>query len=150
VSGWIGDKNDAQAVYWYGIYSLIVGWGSALLWNELKSKSYAALYYEGFVSRFFAYIPVGMCWIMISLFDSPFTRTVFKDLVSLSVMGPFFGHWYAWGLYLLNLENEPSLDYYLAGGVWFAWTIFEEIVQIVLLPQVFDWIDSAATVENDE
>ena len=32
VGGWIGDLDDAQAMYWYGTYSLVTGVGGMFIW----------------------------------------------------------------------------------------------------------------------
>ena len=138
----IGDRTDAEAVFWYGIYSLSMGFGTMFLYQLLDSTDWVALYASGFESRWFFYIPAAISWLMVSLFDSDFMRIIFKDMIALSVMGPFFGHWYAYGTYLMSYQNQ-DLDYWLGAFVWFCWTVFEELVQIILLPQVFSWADSA-------
>ena len=39
--------------------------------------------------------------------------------------------------------------YYLWGVAWFASIIVEEIVQILLLPKVFNWIDGGSYSDDD-
>ena len=97
-----------------------------------------------------AYIPAAMSWLMVSLFDSPFMRIIFKDMVALSTMGPFFNHWNAFGTWVYIGENDSTFDYYLGGAIFFCWTLFEEVIQIVLLPQVFNWIDSASIKSDSD
>ena len=79
-------------------------------------------------------------------------REIFGSIVSISILGPFFFNWWALGIYLFEGENfgYDNLMYYVWGSVWFVWNFFEMIVQIILIPSVMDWIESAPIQDNTE
>ena len=56
------------------------------------------------------------------------------------------------GLYLLGGEGYAydEMKFYIWGAIYFFWTVFEGVIQIVILPRVYDWIESADILENDE
>ena len=98
------------------------------------------------------YLPVAVGWIMVGLFDSEQMREIFGTLVSASILGPFFIEWWAFGMYLFDGDDVgySELMYYVWGSVWFAWTVFEMLVQIALVPQIMDWIDDAPIEDKTE
>ena len=91
VDGFIGDKNDGEAVRWYGLYSGILSLVAFLMFNEFGGKSWNISAYWAYVS--YHYFPVFMCWLLVSYFDGEFMRTVFGAIVSLSILGPFASQW---------------------------------------------------------
>ena len=152
-NNFIGDKDAAQAVRWYGIYSMITGFGSIFAYMILNNEStYVILYNAGFKTRIAFYVPVAMAWLMVSFFDGDQMREIFGTIVAISILGPFFFQWYYFGLYLLSGEGwaYDELMFYVWGAIFFSWTVFESIIQIVLLPRVFDWIEDGATLDNDQ
>ena len=70
----IGEKDPAEAVWFYGVYSLGMGGGFALLWVALNSASWVALYKDGFLSRITFYLAAGVAWLMVSYFDGEYMR----------------------------------------------------------------------------
>ena len=95
VAGFIGDKNDGEAVRWYGMYSLTVGVGSIFFWMWFNDKTYIALNAKWFTYQMEFFVPVFITWLMVSFFDSEFMRETFSTVVSISILGPFAMHWYA-------------------------------------------------------
>ena len=60
-------------------------------------------------------------------------------------------HWYALAQFYLAGEGSylDSLEFWIWFALYGAFTIFQQIIQVVLLPQVFDWADSASTLDNE-
>ena len=80
------------------------------------------------------YLPTGLAWIMVSMFDGTLMREIYKDVISISIMAPFWVEWYDYGIYLLLIENEDSLMYLIGLGLWLLLTVFEGVIQLLLLP----------------
>ena len=76
----IGEKNPEEAVFFYGVYSLSMGFGFVLLWVLMKGNSFVSLYMDGFLSRIAFYISAGVAWLMVSYFDGPYMREIYRDL----------------------------------------------------------------------
>ena len=149
VGGWIGEKNDGEAVYWYGVYSLIMGIGALYVWIFFNDIAAVVRYSWGFQAHYYFYIPVGMSWLLMSFIDNDQSRAIFKYLVAISVLGPFYTHWTAFAGYLWTWNDSQGLFWYLWGAGWFVGTIIQEIVQIILLPQIFNWIDGGNYDDED-
>jgi len=97
------DKSPAEAVGFYGMYTLGMGGSFILLWVLLSDKTFVGWFRDGFLSRVTFYVAAGMAWLMVSFFDGPYMRTVYTDVQALSVMGPFFFHWYGVAMYLITV-----------------------------------------------
>ena len=52
----------------------------------------------------------------------------------MSIMAPFWMEWNDYGIYLLLLENESGLMYLIGLALWFLLTVFEGVIQLILLP----------------
>ena len=114
------------------------------------------------MSHVAAFLPIGMGWIMVSLFDGEFMRNIFADLAWLSILGPFFFHWYATINFIIAGEygganwnrNDATNTAYDEIWFWLTWvfmaclTIVEMILQVIILPRLFDWVDEAAILDN--
>lgn len=149
VNDFIGEKDPAGAVWFYGVYCLSMGGGFALLWVLLNKQSWVYSYKDGFLSRITFYLAAGAAWLMVSFFDGEYMRQIYTDIQALSIFGPFFFHWYGWGMMLMSvLEGGKVLDWIFL-LVWAAVTVVEAVFQISLLPQVFEWAESAPILAND-
>ena len=49
-------------------------------------------------------------------------------------MAPFWKEWYDYGVYLLLIENDDTLMYLVGLALWFVVTVFEGVIQLLLLP----------------
>ena len=96
----VGNLSDAEAVFWYGVYSFILAGTYIVLSGNTGDVfvNYSAA--SGFSNKYLFYFPAGMAWIAVSLFDSPFMRKVYKDVVSISLLSPFFMQWYSYAIYV--------------------------------------------------
>ena len=149
VNDFIGEKDPAGAVWFYGVYCLSMGGGFALLWVLLNKQSWVYSYMDGFLSRITFYLAAGAAWLMVSFFDGEYMRQIYTDIQALSIFGPFFFHWYGWGMMLMSvLDGGKVLDWIFL-LVWAAVTVVEAVFQITLLPQVFEWAESAPILAND-
>ena len=144
VNNLLGEQTPAEAVFWYGVYSNSMGFGFILLWVLLNSESWMAWFKDGMLSRIVFYLSAGLAWLMVLFFDGKFMRTVYLDIQALSVMGPFFFHWYGFAQYLIAvLDFDGGLLDWIFLAIWAAVGITEQVFQIVLLPRVFDWAYTA-------
>ena len=91
-----------------------------------------------------------MGWIFVSLFDSEFMRSTYSMLVTISILGPFANHWYDLANLWIAGENSylDSITFWIYFAGYVAFTFFQMIVDIILLPQIYDWADSARIVDN--
>ena len=95
------------------------------------------------------YTAATAAWLIVSFFDGEFMRTIYKDVMQISVFGPFFAHWYAFGLYLtFALDGGRVIDLVFL-AVWFALTVVEEVIQLLMLPKVYEWAEDASILSND-
>ena len=150
VDGFIGEKNDGEAVRWFGLYSLSMSVGTMFFYMFFNNKTYIAANSQWFYSQIEFFLPVFWGWIFVSFFDGEFMRSTFQMLVSLSVLGPFALHWYALAQFYLGCEGSclDSITFWLYLAAYSAFTIFQMIVDVILLPQIYDWTDSASIVDN--
>lgn len=150
VSDAIGVESAAAAVRWYGIFSLIMGWGMQMIWSLVDGNYYA--YGSWFRTMQNFYFPVGMGWIMVSLFDSAFMRTVFRDVVFISILAPFFHLWKNIFDYVLgNFDHSlDELKFWIWLAIMFFGTVVQAVMQILLIPQIFDWSKKTDYLDNDK
>ena len=147
----LGEQTIEEAVFWYGVYSNSMGLGFLLLWVLLNGESWVAWYKDGFLSRITFYLAAGVAWLMVLFFDGEFMRSIYLDIQALSVMGPFFFHWYGFAMYLMSiLDLDGGVLDWIMLAVWFSLTVFEQILQIILLPKVFDWAYTAPIIDNSD
>ena len=162
-NSFIGERDNAQAVFFYGSVSLITAASSIVLYIILNEMYWVARTRAFFLTHIEFFAPVGMAWLMVSFFDSEFMRTVFADVVMASIMGPFFAHWYViiefflagevggqeWSAGDSSITAYDELFFWTTMAAMGALTIFEMILQVVLLPQVFEWVEEAPELDND-
>ena len=79
-------------------------------------------------------------------------RAVFKDVVGVSLLGPFFAFWYYIADYFLWTESSwvrDDLDFWLWGVFYITISLLEAVIQIIVVPGVFDWSDRSNYLDND-
>ena len=133
-SNLIGDVDNAGAVRWYGLYCFWLGGGAVAFWILMNNNAWVVKYSKGIHTRMYFYLPTGLAWIMVSMFDGALMREIYKDIVALSIMAPFWMEWYDYGLYLLLLEYDDTLGYLVGLALWLLLTVFEGVIQLLLLP----------------
>ena len=145
VSDFIGDQDDSQAVRWYGMYSLILSTGSIVAYNLFNTNSWVASS-VWLSNNVYSYFPVFMGWVFVSLFDSEFMRWIFRMLLVKNI--------YATIVYQLNsivmlyyFENS-DVAVFIWMAIWGFLTMIQILVQAIVLPQVFDWTNSASIKDN--
>ena len=64
----IGERNDAEAVFWYGTYSLIMSFGLIVVYHLIDGTDWIALYggVDGFKYKWYGYVPIAMTWLAVS------------------------------------------------------------------------------------
>ena len=160
----VGDRDPAQVVFWYGgvysgIWVLISIYGYMLLNNDIF---WVVMNSSWWVYHIGTYMPLFMAWLMLSFFDGPFMRNVFTGLVEITFLGPYFAHWKAITDFILlgevmdndwtddNWKSFDEVGFYVWIAIYGAVTIFEMIIQITVAPRIFEWLESAETLDNDE
>ena len=135
---------------WFGLYSMWMSIGTAFFWMFFNDKTYIALNRAWFYNQIEYFLPAFMGWIFVSLFDSEFMRSTYVTLVTISVIGPFANHWYDLANLWIAGENSylDSITFWIYFAAYCAFTFFQMIVDIILLPQIYDWADSARIVDN--
>ena len=94
-----------------------------------------------------AYWPVAISWAGIALFDSEFSRQLYKAAVSLSTLGPFAGNIIGFVYLWLNADASNAWSRW---WFWLLWPLFlvydcgQMLLQYLMVPTVLDYVDSAA------
>lgn len=91
----IGDRSNAEAVMWYGIASFVLSFGSMFTFAGMSGNQWVPMGSAWWASNVKWFLPVAMCWLLLSFIDTKFVREVFRDLVAASLLGPFYEHWSA-------------------------------------------------------
>ena len=151
VAGFIGDKDNAGAVRWYAMFSLACGVGAIPFYVWFNSLTYVSRNAGWYGSNIEVFVPVFAAWVMVSFFDGEMMREIFEVIVTFSILGPFANHWYQLAGFYLAGEGSylDSLEFWIWFAAYSAFTIFQQIVQLILLPQIYDWADEAAIKDND-
>lgn len=162
-SNFIGVETEAEAVRYYGWFGLIHSIGAVLLYINLNHNYYTATAINWYSSQIYYFGPVGFGWLMLSYFDGDLMREIFKKVVLLSTIGPFFNHWWMIIDMILAGENGgkdwdwtansntayDELWFYLSTALYSAYTVFQGLVQLQLIPMIVDWANTASIKEND-
>ena len=141
-NGWAGDLSNEEAANWYGLFTLVMGYGSIFVYMFLNEKTYIAMASAWFMRHIEFYLPVGMVWVLLKYFPGDFMNNVFKSVLSLSVLGPWLFFWEA--LYQYYLAGDGLYDklfFWVYFAVYGLWTIFEGVLQISFLPKAFDHLN---------
>ena len=140
----VGDLSDAEAVFWYGVYSLILTATYVVLAGNTGDIFVRYSGVGGFSSKYLFYFPAAMAWLAVSLFDSPFMRKIFKEVIAVSLMSPFYAQWKAYALYVYSFSDAVLAGTVLVGDLiglplWAFVTLLESVIQILLVPKIFNW-----------
>ena len=93
-----------------------------------------------------------MAWLMVSFFDGKFMRAVFRDVVFISILAPFFKEWRSIYNYVASNiagNNLDELGFWIWLAIYFFGTVFQAVMQILLLPDIFDWSKGSDYLDND-
>ena len=96
------------------------------------------------------FVPVFMAWLFIGFFETDLMKDIFAMIVTLSILGPFAQLWNNLGTFYLAGEGSylDNVTFWLWFAAYSCYTIFQMIVDIILLPSVFDWAGSDNTIFN--
>ena len=97
-----------------------------------------------------------MVWIVLSLVDGKWVRTVFETVLTISFLGPFAGYWVGLGMLMWKAdkkEDRGSVGWshwklWVTLPILLAYTIFSMVMQIIMVPGIFDWVDNAPINPN--
>ena len=153
VSDWINVGSNEAAVRWYGLASILMGYLMyPAYWLVFEELTYGALNQGWFLATQKYFFPVGMAWIMVSLFDGSFMRAVFRDVVFISILGPFMFEWNAiFDYFYAGFDNHAdNLSFWGFGAFYVLHTTFQAVTQLILLPGVFRWTEQTNYLDNDK
>ena len=151
VAGQIGADDNAAAVRWYGLACIIMGYAVIPAYWFLDDYQFVSLNAGWFHTVQLMFLPAGMGWLMVSMFDGAFMRAVFRDLVAISVLAPFFVEWYNIALYFVAGEGSyDNIKFLLWGAFFIAHTLLQGVVQIILVPGIMDWTHQTDYLDNDQ
>jgi hypothetical protein len=140
------DLDGVQSMIWYGIIAIFNAVLAGALYIPLDQYPLIAAFFPIMISMEIAYWPVAIGWAAIALFDSDFSRELYKATLSLSVLGPFAGN--IIGFVWLFLNADAS-NLWANWGFWVLWPFFLVyeigliLVDFFFLPTIFDYIETA-------
>ena len=141
----MGDNEltGEQSIMWYGILAIFHATLAGALYIGLQGYPLIRAFYEIMLSTEIAYWPVAIGWAAIALFDSEFSRELYKAVISISVLGPFAGHIIGFVFLFINAEASSLWNNW---GFWVLWPLFlaydvgQVLLQFFFLPTIFDFI----------
>ena len=152
-----GDKimknpTDAQVVMYYGISAWVVAGLALILYFSLNNVTWVmgALYWA-FIITELAWWPTAIIWMALAFWDAKWLRTVYETVITISFLGPFAGYWVALVMFMLAVDNGQCWgcwQTWLTIPIWVGWTIFNMIMQIAMVPNIFDWAQNAPINPN--
>lgn len=149
VDNFIGDKNDGEAVRWFGMYSLVTSLVSAFI-LDTRNNNWISANSQWWYAQISAFWPVLICWLFVSFFDSEFMRMVYSTMVTISVLTPFMWNWYnivdMW--YGCDGHCLDNVSLYIWTAIYCAINVFQMIVDIILLPQIYNWAEDGDIIDN--
>lgn len=164
-SNFIGVETEAEAVRYYGWFGLIHSVGAVLFYINMNHNYYTAIASSWYTSNIYYFAPVGFGWLMMSYFDGELMRKIYRKIVLMSLIGPFWNHWWMIIDYILVGQNGgkdwdwttgidgitayDELWFYLAGALYVFYTVFESLVQLQLAPMIINWTETASIKAND-
>jgi len=151
-SNWIGADDNSDAVRFYGIACLLMGYLVIPVFRTLDGNYWVWANRAWFATVQQYYLPVGMGWLLVSFFDSAFMRAVFRDLVFISMLAPFFFLWHDIATYALMGEGGgyDEVMFWVWGAVYVFHSLFQGVVQIIVLPKVIEWTHESDYLANDQ
>ena len=138
---------------WYGISSILNATLAGVLYICLNHDIVIAGYFEIVISMSLAYWPVAIGWAAIAIFDSDFSRQLYKGIVSISTLGPFGGNIVGFVYLFINADKAN------AWGRWYFWLLWplflgydvgQMLLQFLFIPKILDFVDSAALETVDK
>ena len=86
-----------------------------------------------------------MGWMAIALFNSEFSRELYKATVSVSVLGPFAGHIIGLVYVFTNADAMQIWNYWYLWLVWPLYIVYvagQMFIQFLWLPDIYDLLES--------
>lgn len=133
------DVDGYQAMMWYGINAIINATFALTIYLIFNYDPVIGAYKVVMLSHQFFYWPVAIAWGAIALFDSDFTREIYKAAISLSVLGPFAGH--IVGFVYIFISEVWDWYMWLIWPFYLVYVVAQMMVQFLLLPEIFDFLD---------
>ena len=152
VNDFIGDKNDGEAVRWFGLYSLVVTAVSAFFIDTSPlSNTWVPAGGAWWWSNVYFHWPVFVAWMFLGFLDSEMMRMVFTTMVTMSVLGPFASHWKALidMVYACDGSCLDNVSLYIWTAIYAFITFIQMIVDITLIPQVYSWSGEGEFGDDD-
>ena len=71
-------------------------------------------------------------------------RKIFEGIITVTFLGPFAGYWVGLAMILVHADETDDWDSWALWTfvpLWIGWTIFSMIMQVVMVPAIFEWCD---------
>lgn len=101
-----GNPNDKKSALTYGVFCLASSMTSLIIYILTNKYVFVTSSYQYFYSHFATFTIGGMGWVSFMFFDSDLTRNIFRKALWVSVMGPYFAHWYGTTMFMLTGNNS--------------------------------------------
>ena len=102
------ERSNANVTMIYGVATLSAAIINLLVYLLANNYYYIAISSEYFLSHMIAFFPVALAWLMTLIFDGTLMRKIFQVLVSISLMGPFGGHWFGTIMFILAGDDAGT------------------------------------------
>lgn len=145
------DLKPIQNIMWYGICSILNAFVTLLFYILFNYNAAVAGYYQTMISHQLAYWPVAIGWAAIAIFDNDFTRALYKSVISMSVLGPFAGHFVGFVFLFLNADAGNYwglIEFWILWPCYIGYIIGQMLIQFYFLPSIYSWLDAGA-LENE-
>ena len=144
--------TDAQVNMAYGITAWVTTGLALILYFSLNNVTWVmgALYWA-FIITELAWAPVSIIWMSLAFWDASWLRKVYESVITISFLGPFAGYWVALIMFMLSVDEVDCWgcwQTWVTIPIWTGWSIFSMIMQIAMVPKVFDWTENAPVNPN--
>ena len=138
------DPSSDKIVMFYGISSICVAVITLIWYLVFNYANTVRGLYWGFIIHQIIWWPAGIIWIALALWDSKYMRKIYEGAVMVTFLGPFAGYWIGLAMLLVHADDTDdwgSWSLWVAVPIWIGWTIFNMIMQVVMVPKIADWCD---------
>ena len=140
----------------YLIYAIAAGLQAltpTLLYTFIAPTNLVYAATTEFITVIFAGVwwPTFIAWVGVQFFDSEQMREICKIAVTISLGGPFAMYWVGISDMLMDAAktaNWASWLWWLLFALAIVYTIASIVFQVIFVPKVYEWVETAATVES--
>ena len=151
------DLHGWEYMMWYGINAIINGVTPGVIYIIFAAVGGAAFgdinnYYYIVISQTGGYIPVLAGWLAIAIFDSDFTRILYKAVLSLSIASVFVGNIVGFAMIFVEANNWDygRVMFWILWPLYLVYEVGQMLMQFLLLPGLFEYLEAEPIQGKDE